>query len=661
MALPVQRNDACSIDRGRPRRSLRRADDSIARLNTHPHPLPLISSPTPTYPSTTPPSLIHYDSTPAGDKHDDPASTSGKECLVSDPSEFFDALDTLDVVDDHTPRPSFNGSPTKVSGVVENGGIDANGVSPHGEGTSPAVEFTSLSPQEQVASVVAEGGVPYKLCEKAWEQRFHVDRVGELLAATKERVAREKGVDRKAAMAKKASELENAPEPPEMSLYDQAKGVIGRMQLGQDITRFELPANFLTPFSAVQAAEDILTIICGTKRELSDWNALSDPKLDAMERFLNVLRVYIDMESIRADEGTSGGSKSSFTLPPMKKPINSVLGETHRLRVDDVEMVMEQVSHHPPITCYEMEHEKVGLKITGNLSPKPIFHGTSVQVALRGTLLFELKNTGEVYTASLPDLYICFFGLNGGYNETVGKVRFERVSAGNTGDNRRMWADLHFKARGSAGWKSKANRIDGTVYEAEGLKAGGGGGGKGVLRGSGSGGGMGFGFLENFGAVDANTRSMAAKWCAKAGVGGNSRVVMTLKGHYNTEIRANGNELFWQSCKRREQFPMAATVPIDLETESHLVWGDLVRAIVAEDWKKAGIAKRRVESAQRSLMKEINEGRKVWEPRLFKQGQKEDLGVVNGMYTLKPFVRIKPPGPDPDWHEHITKNVFLDI
>jgi len=30
------------------------------------------------------------------------------------------------------------------------------------------------------------------------------------------------------------------------------------------------------------------------------------------------------------------------------------LGETHRTRCGEVEMVSEQVSHHPPITCWEL-------------------------------------------------------------------------------------------------------------------------------------------------------------------------------------------------------------------------------------------------------------------------------------------------------------------
>jgi len=348
-------------------------------------------------------------------------------------------------------------------------------------------------------------------------------------------------------------------------------------------------------------------------------------------------------------------------LPPMMKPINSVLGETHRTRVGDVEMVAEQVSHHPPITCWEVEHRLAGLKITGNLSPKPIFHGTSVQVALRGTLLFEFPETGETYVASIPDLYIRFFGLGGGYNENVGRVRFERVSGGNTGDDTKLWADLHFKARGSAGWKSKAHRMDATVYRGGDLKE---------TNNSGGVVGLGYGFLENF--HDKNDGRVAAalavspKWCAKnfvaAPSNGAVEVLRNLKGHYNTDIRdLKTGEIFWLSARRKLRNPIAATVPIDLETESHLVWGDLIRSIVREEWKKANVAKKRVETAQRALMKEIKEGRKKWVPRLFARDQKEHLGVVRGMYTLRPNVREDPPECDPDWHEHIAKAVFEDL
>ena len=588
------------------------------------------------FPSPRPPVIRR--SAPKGARplfHDDASSSLGSDEDLDSTVEdiFLDAFDSIDG-----------------TGLTRDAPGEVGGAPP---------SFHDLSPQAQVASVVADGGVPFELCSQSWTQSRHANRMEELLNATKERVAREAKIDRAAARRerrRRSMEGGGAAEPAEMSLYDQAKGVIGRMQLGQDITKFELPATFLTPFSACQASEDVLTIISGTELANAEgWSALTDPSSSAESRFLAVLRLYLDMESLRAEEGTAGGTKSAFVLPPMKKPINSVLGETHRTRVGELEMVAEQVSHHPPITCWEIDHTRAGVKITGNLSPKPIFHGTSVQVALRGTILFEIASTGEAYATSIPDLYIRFFGLGGGYNENVGRVRFERVSAGTTGDSRALWADLHFKARGNAGWKSKANRLDATVYRSsEGGSS---------VGGLGAGGGLGFGFLEHFGSVDAATKAKAAKWAAKnpARVEG-VEAVMSLKGHYNAEVFdvATG-ESFWQAAKRLQRNPIAATVPIDLETESHLVWGDLISAIVREDWKKANAAKKRVEVAQRVLMKEIKEGRKRWTPRLFARDQKTDLGCVGGMYTLREGVRENPPECDKEWHDMIAKSVFQDL
>ena len=80
-----------------------------------------------------------------------------------------------------------------------------------------------------------------------------------------------------------------------------------------------------------------------------------------------------------------------------------------------------------------------------------------------------------------------------------------------------------------------------------------------------------------------------------------------------------------------------------------------------EDWKKANAAKKRVEVAQRVLMKEIKEGRKRWTPRLFARDQKTDLGCVGGMYTLREGVRENPPECDKEWHDMIAKSVFQDL
>jgi hypothetical protein len=50
------------------------------------------------------------------------------------------------------------------------------------------------------------------------------------------------------------------------------------------------------------ASEDVMTIISGT--EGRDWKSLANPQLSGTERFLNVLKLYMDMEAVRAEEGT---------------------------------------------------------------------------------------------------------------------------------------------------------------------------------------------------------------------------------------------------------------------------------------------------------------------------------------------------------------------
>ena len=146
-------------------------------------------------------------------------------------------------------------------------------------------------------------------------------------------------MDRAVAKARARATLKNDTSSDTEDVAAQAKSLMGTLKMGQDISKFELPATFLTPFSAIQATEDVLTIICGTERDLETWRSMSDVGVPTVQRFLRIMQLYIDMESVRSEEGTSGGTKSSFPLPSMKKPINSVIGETHRVRVGDIEML----------------------------------------------------------------------------------------------------------------------------------------------------------------------------------------------------------------------------------------------------------------------------------------------------------------------------------
>ena len=54
----------------------------------------------------------------------------------------------------------------------------------------------------------------------------------------------------------------------------------------------------------------------------------------------------------------------------------------------------------------------------------------------------------------------------------------------------------------------------------------------------------------------------------------------------------------------------------------------MFRPYERDDWKRAGLAKRRVEVAQRAFFKELDGRGKKWEPRLFSKA-----GAVENMHS----------------------------
>lgn len=69
-----------------------------------------------------------------------------------------------------------------------------------------------------------------------------------------------------------------------------------------------------------------------------------------------------------------------------KKPLNPVLGEqffgSWPAPADgsrgETTLVVEQVSHHPPITAYYMENKQAGVSLNGHSGQKTSFSGGSI-------------------------------------------------------------------------------------------------------------------------------------------------------------------------------------------------------------------------------------------------------------------------------------------
>ena len=123
----------------------------------------------------------------------------------------------------------------------------------------------------------------------------------------------------------------------------------------------------------------------------NDWSDLkhSDPGV----RLGRFVKLYLDMTAIRTESGSSAGVKSPYTFGAMKKPLNPILGETHRIQSGRTSYLAEQVCHHPPITTWDLRNEEIGIHLSADVKAKPVFRGTSVQVVIDGEMRFENLHT----------------------------------------------------------------------------------------------------------------------------------------------------------------------------------------------------------------------------------------------------------------------------
>jgi hypothetical protein len=98
-----------------------------------------------------------------------------------------------------------------------------------------------------------------------------------------------------------------------------------------------------------------------------------------------------------------------------KKPLNPVLGELFYGYWPDVngrgrtDIIVEQVSHHPPITAYIIENKLKGLKLVGHSAQKTSFSAGSIIVKQLGHAVLTIarpSGTPEEYLITLPRLRI---------------------------------------------------------------------------------------------------------------------------------------------------------------------------------------------------------------------------------------------------------------
>ncbi|CZR62004.1 probable KES1-involved in ergosterol biosynthesis [Phialocephala subalpina] len=92
-----------------------------------------------------------------------------------------------------------------------------------------------------------------------------------------------------------------------------------------------------------------------------------------------------------------------------KKPLNPFLGELFLGKwVDEAgttELVSEQVSHHPPVTAYQIANKEHGVYLQGYNAQKASFSRT-INVKQIGHAVFSIPAYDETYLITLPNLHI---------------------------------------------------------------------------------------------------------------------------------------------------------------------------------------------------------------------------------------------------------------
>ncbi|KAG9082697.1 Oxysterol binding protein, partial [Ceratobasidium sp. UAMH 11750] len=135
--------------------------------------------------------------------------------------------------------------------------------------------------------------------------------------------------------------------------------------------------------------------------------AIADGKTEA-DRATAVLKWFI---STLKGQYTSRNE----TMGSEKKPLNPVLGELFYGYWPDKNgrgkqtIVVEQVSHHPPITAYYLSNEAKGLSLQGHNAQKTSFSGGAIIVRQVGHAVLSVKlpsGETEKYLITLPKLRI---------------------------------------------------------------------------------------------------------------------------------------------------------------------------------------------------------------------------------------------------------------
>ncbi|XP_073010495.1 oxysterol-binding protein-related protein 4C-like isoform X1 [Typha latifolia] len=334
---------------------------------------------------------------------------------------------------------------------------------------------------------------------------------------------------------------------------------------GSDLTHFQLPPLFNMPKSQLQCYGEGVYCIG------EDYLSKCAKGKSSLERFISVVAWSI-----------------STTRPAIfgLAPFNPILGETHHVSRGTLNVLLEQVSHHPPVSALHATDQKDNIELIWCHNPVPRFHGTSVEAVIKGKKQLKLLSLGESYEIDSPNLLMKLLPTPGA--DWVGNVRIRCKDSG-------LEAELcYHKSHSFLGFGGNSRSVKGKIFQSKSLTP------IYVID----------GFWDSTVSLkDVNSGKVSVLYDAK-------RAISILK----TPILKDPKGL--------------------MPTESAVVWGEVSQAILNKEWERAWQAKRIIEERERKLQRERKSKCEVWTPKHFTLTH-----VKEGEWECWPLEKFVPQAP----------------
>lgn len=304
-------------------------------------------------------------------------------------------------------------------------------------------------------------------------------------------------------------------------------------------------------------------------------------------RMLNVLQIYLT--SLQR-QYYIGKSVSEGT----KKPLNPFLGELFFCECQDgsgkVEVVCEQVSHHPPTTACFIRDQQNGVRAEAYSTQHTSLSGTSVVVRQSGHAILTVDKYKESYLFPFPDVYAKNVLTGSPYPELYGTYQLFSTSG---------WtAEITFGGKSKNPFSSsERNEFEASIYKYK----------------------------------DASKKA-----------------AFTMKGIWSDSWTINdgtGKQISSYKLADPANKPVSMQMaPLNQQSpwESRRAWQGVAEPLTKGDFSTALDAKSKLENAQREMRKQEKAAGKTWESAFFRKvDESQETALTALLSDLKGSVDTK--------------------